>query len=72
MRRSIVFFKPDECASANEKDIRRIHGREFLVRVFAPALRRHIGDRTFQDFQQGLLHAFAGDIPGDRRVLVLL
>ena len=49
----------------------RIDRSEFLVRVFASALRRNIGDRAFQDLQQRLLHAFAGNIAGDGRVLVL-
>ena len=39
--------------------------------MLAAALRRHIGDRAFEDLQQRLLHAFAGDIAGDRGVLVL-
>ena len=39
--------------------------------MLASALRRNIGDRAFQDLQQRLLHAFAGNIPGNRRILVL-
>ena len=40
-------------------------------RMLASALRRDIGDRAFQDLQQSLLHAFTGNIAGDRRILVL-
>ncbi len=39
--------------------------------MFAPALRRHIGHRPFQNLQQRLLYALTGDIAGNRRVLVL-
>ena len=41
------------------------------MRMLAAALRRNIGDRAFQDLQQRLLHAFARDIAGDRRIFVL-
>ena len=36
-----------------------------------PALGRHRGGGALQDLQQGLLHPFTRDIPGDRRVLAL-
>ena len=39
--------------------------------VLAPALRRHRGGRPLEDLQQRLLHAFAGDVAGDRRVVGL-
>ena len=39
--------------------------------VLAPALGRHIGDGTLQDLQQRLLHALAGHIAGDGRILAL-
>ncbi len=39
--------------------------------VLASALRRHGCDGSFEDLQQGLLHTFAGDIPGDGGVLAL-
>jgi hypothetical protein len=60
-----------ERAPADEENVGGVHRREFLVRVLAPALRRNVGHRAFEDFQQRLLHALAGDIAGDRRVLVL-
>jgi len=37
--------------------------------VLAPALRRHVGHRAFEHLQEGLLHAFAGDVAGDGDVL---
>ncbi len=39
--------------------------------MLAPALRRNVGNRAFQNLQQRLLHAFAGDIASDRGILVL-
>ncbi len=42
------------------------------MRMLAPTLRRNVRDGAFQNFQQRLLHAFAGNIAGDRRILVLL
>jgi len=52
------FSSPTKCASANEKDIRRITGVKFLCGCFA-ALRRTLD--LLPEFQQGLLHAFAGE-----------
>ena len=39
--------------------------------MLASALRRNIGHRALEDLQQGLLHAFAGDVACDRRVVSL-
>jgi hypothetical protein len=44
---------------------------ELLVRVLAPALRRHRGGGALEDLQQRLLHALAGHVAGDRGVLAL-
>ncbi len=41
------------------------------MRMFASALRGNIGNRSFQNLQQRLLHAFAGNIASDRWVLIL-
>ena len=41
------------------------------MRVLAPALRRNAGDGAFDDLEQRLLHALAGDIAGDGRVFAL-
>ena len=38
--------------------------------MFAPALRRDIGDRAFQNFQKRLLDAFAGNVARNRRIVV--
>jgi hypothetical protein len=39
--------------------------------VLAPALRRHRGGRALEDLEQRLLHALAGDVARDRRVVGL-
>ena len=62
---------PVKRAAADEKNIRRIDLDELLMRVLASALRRHAGNRTLDNFEQRLLHAFAGNIARDRRILAL-
>ena len=39
--------------------------------MLPPTLRRNVGNGAFQNLQQRLLHAFAGNIASDGRVLVL-
>ncbi len=39
--------------------------------MLAPTLRRHVGDRAFQNLEQRLLHAFARHVAGDRWIFVL-
>ena len=41
------------------------------MRMLSPALRRNIGNRPFQDFQQRLLNAFTRNISCDGRVFIL-
>ena len=60
-----------EGAADDEQHVGRVDLDELLVRVLAPALRRHRGGRALQDLQQRLLDALAGDVAGDRRVLAL-
>src|SRR5580658_713740 len=64
-------LQPNECATADEENVCRIDDRELLVRMLASTLRRNVRDRAFEELQQGLLHAFARNIAGDRGVLVL-
>jgi len=66
------FLEANERASANEENVGRIHRSKFLVRVLASALGRHIRDRAFENFQQGLLQHLRRNISGDGRVLILL
>ena len=60
-----------ERAAADEQDVRRVDREELLVRVLAPALRRHRGDRALEDLEQRLLDALARHVARDRRVVGL-
>ena len=66
------FLQSRESAATDEEDVTRIELDELLVGMLAPALRRHVGNRAFDDLEQGLLHPFAGHIAGDRRVVTAL
>src|SRR5690606_28866575 len=55
-------LEPGERAAADEQDVRRIDLQELLLRMLAPALRRHRGDRALDELQERLLHALAGDV----------
>src|SRR5690349_21100961 len=65
------FLQPRECAADDEKNIARVDLQEFLLRMLAPALRRYRRDGAFNEFQERLLHAFAGHVARDRGVLAL-
>src|SRR6266567_3725031 len=58
-----------EGAAAHEQDVGGVDLQEFLLRMLASALRRHRCDGAFHDLEQGLLHALARDVAGDRRVV---
>ena len=60
-----------ECAAADEQHVLGIDLQELLLRVLAAALRRHRCDGTLDQLQQSLLHAFAGNVTGDRSVFRL-
>ena len=70
-RRSIDLSRPTNAPPQMNRMLRRVDLEELLVRVLAAALRRHVGDRAFQNLQQRLLDAFARDIAGDGGVFVL-
>src|SRR5690606_8402485 len=57
--------------ATDEQDVGGVHLQELLLRMLAPALRRHGSHRSLDQFKQRLLHAFAADIAGDRRVVGL-
>ena len=65
------FFKTDESAAANEQNLLRVDLDVFLLRMLASALRRDIAGGAFQNLQQSLLHAFAGNIARDADVVGL-
>ena len=58
-----------EGAAADEQHVGGVDREELLVRVLAPALRRHARHRALEDLEQRLLHALAGDVARDRRVV---
>src|SRR5690606_23712944 len=60
-----------EGATADEEDVLRVNLQEVLVRMLAAALRGHVRNAAFDDLEQRLLDAFAGDIARDRRVVSL-
>src|SRR6185437_1456885 len=60
-----------EGAAADEQHVGGVDLQELLLRVLAPALRGHRGDGAFHDLQEGLLHALAGHVAGDRGVVRL-
>jgi hypothetical protein len=64
-------LEPLEGAAADEQDVARVHLEVLLLRVLAPALRRHVGHRTLEDLEQRLLDAFARNIARDRGVAAL-
>ena len=66
------FFQPSESSAADKQNVGGVYGSAFLVGMFAPALRGNVGHGAFQNLQQGLLDAFARNIAGDGRILVLL
>jgi hypothetical protein len=62
-------LEPDERAAADEEDVRRVDLDVLLLGVLAAALRRHVGDGALEHLEQGLLHALAGHVAGDRDVV---
>ena len=64
-------LEPGEGAAADEEDVGGVDLDELLVGVLAAPLGRHRRGGALQDLQQRLLHALAGDVAGDRRVLGL-
>src|ERR671921_1939117 len=60
-----------EGAAADEQNVLGVYLQKVLVRVLAPALRRHGGHRALQDLEQSLLHALARDVARDRGVVRL-
>ncbi len=64
-------LEADERAAADEQDVRGVDLQELLLRMLAAALGRHAGGRALDDLEQRLLHALAGHVAGDRRVVAL-
>jgi hypothetical protein len=70
-RAEMIFSRPGKGAAADEQDVGRVDLQELLLRMLAPALRRHGRDRAFHDLQQGLLHALARHVARDRGIVGL-
>jgi hypothetical protein len=66
-----LLVEADKRAAADKENVGRVDLEEFLMRVLAAALRRHVRHRPFENLEQGLLDAFARDVARNRRVLVL-
>src|SRR5690606_36049558 len=64
-------LEPRKRAAADEQNVGRIDLQELLLRVLTATLRRDGSGGAFHQLEQGLLHAFARDIAGDRRILRL-
>ena len=64
------FLKSDEGPTTDEEDIGRVNLGELLVRMFSSTLRRNVGNRPFQDFQQCLLNTLSGHITSDGGILI--
>src|SRR3546814_8401407 len=60
-----------ERAADDEQDVAGVDLQELLLRMLAPALRRHAGHGALDQLEQRLLHALARHVAGDRRVFGL-
>src|SRR5699024_7670754 len=59
------FIHAVKCTADDEQDVGCVYLYRLLVRMLSSALRRHAGSRTFEDFEQCLLHAFTRYISCD-------
>ena len=64
-------FKAGEGPAADEQDVGCVDLQELLLRMLASALRRNGGCGPFHQLKQRLLHTFARNVAGDRRVFGL-
>jgi hypothetical protein len=67
----MILSRPANAPPHDEQDVAGVDLQELLLRVLAPALRRHAGDGALDQLEQRLLHALARHVAGDRRVLGL-
>ncbi len=59
------FFEMDKGSADDEEDVLGVDADVFLIGVLAAAFGRDVGNGAFDDFEQGLLDPFAGDVAGD-------
>ena len=62
----------NERTAAKEQNVGCIELIAFLIGVLSAALRRHVCNRSFDDFEQCLLHALTADVARDGHVFALL
>src|SRR5262249_21967702 len=62
--------QPDEGAAADEEDVAGVDLDVLLLGVLAAALGRDVAHGALEHLEQGLLDALAGDVAGDRDVLL--
>src|SRR5262245_14685498 len=62
-------FQTRKRTTADKQDVLAVDLQKLLLRVLPAALRRDGGDGAFDQFQQRLLYAFAGDVTRDRGVV---
>ena len=62
-------FQPIEGSAADKQNVGGVDLHKILLGMFSAALGRHAGRSAFDNFQQGLLHAFTGNIPRDGRIV---
>src|SRR5579872_5387048 len=65
------FFQAFESASGDKKNMLGINIDQRLLGMLASSFRRYSGNRTFQQFEESLLHSFAGNITCDRSAVAL-
>src|SRR5687768_15467692 len=66
-----LLVEPDEGPTADEQDVGGIDLEELLMGMLAAPLGRYVGDRPFENLEQGLLDPLARDVAGDRGIFVL-
>ena len=64
--------EPDEGPAADEQDVGRVHLDVLLLGVLAAPLGRDVGHGPFEHLQERLLDPLAGDVAGDRDVVIRL
>ena len=62
-------LQPRKRPPTNKQHVIRVKLDEIPPGVLPPSLLRDVHHRAFHEFEQGLLHAFAGDVAGDADVL---
>ena len=67
----MIFSRPTNAPPQMNRMPRGIDANVFLLRMLAAALRRNVANGAFQNFQQRLLHAFAGNVARDGNVFRL-